>query len=273
MDKQFDYGKRVWGLEDARLSPTNWAALKLKYALKALRGVEGKVLDVGCGGGVFTRGIKHYRKDLDLWGIDISRKSIDFAKSVSKNVNFVLGSAYKLPFKDDTFDAAVSFDVLEHLDKPTLAIREAKRVLKPGGIFHLVTPVEASLFTFHGVLFKVFGYNLKEKQIGHINHFTYQGLVDQLKRNGFTPIENRYTAHFFIQFIDTLYNLVIAIFKLGKKDPSFSLEKHIKRGKRNWLRKAFASLYNLIVFISYMESKAFFWLPGYCVNVTLIKSN
>lgn len=273
MTEKFDYNRRIWGTEDARLSPTNWAALKLKYCLEALEGTHGKVLDVGCGGGVFTRGIKYYRKNLDLWGIDISQKSIEFAKGISENVNFVLGSAYKLPFKDNSFDAAVSFDVLEHLDKPTLAIREIKRVLKPRGIFHLVTPIEGSLFTVHGVLFKAFGYNLKEKQIGHVNHFTYKGLVDQLEKNGFTPIENKYTAHLFIQFIDILYSLVIDIFKLAEKDPSFSLEKHIKKGKRDWLRKAFTPFYNLIVFISYIESKAFFWLPGYCVNMTTIKSN
>ena len=271
MRKSYDYNRRVWGLTDARLVPTNWAALKLKYALAALKKVEGKVLDVGCGGGAFTRGIKYYRRDLDLWGIDISRKSIDFAKGVSENVNFVLGSAYKLPFKDDTFDAVVSFDVLEHLDKPALAIREVKRVLKPRGIFHLVTPIEASLFTLHGVLFKVFGYNLKEGQIGHVSHFTHKGLVDQLKKDGFTPIKNKYTVHPFIQFIDILYTLIIAIFKLEKSDPAFSLERHIKRGKRNWLMKTFAPFYDLIVFIGYIESKAFSWLPGYSVNMTLVK--
>lgn len=45
----------------------------------------------------------------------------------------LLASTYSLPFKDETFDRVCMFEVLEHLEKPTEALREIGRVLKHGG--------------------------------------------------------------------------------------------------------------------------------------------
>lgn len=52
----------------------------------------------------------------------------------------VLGVAERLPFKDDSFDAVMSMNVLEHVKDPFQAARELMRVLKPGGELMCVAP-------------------------------------------------------------------------------------------------------------------------------------
>ena len=82
------------------------------------------VLDVGCGNGYFT----YY---LSKWGTTIG---LDFSKSMlSQNPSsgyLAQGSAYDLPFSDDSFDMVLCSNLLHHLDEPRKAIAEMKRVSK-----------------------------------------------------------------------------------------------------------------------------------------------
>lgn len=55
----------------------------------------------------------------------------------TKNVEFVKGNIYKLPFENESFDAALMIRVLHHLLKPQKALFEAARVLKPEGVLIL----------------------------------------------------------------------------------------------------------------------------------------
>lgn len=82
----------------------------------------GMVLDCGCGS-------RTARYD-NLVQLEI----VDY-----DNVD-VLGVNQALPFKDETFHAVLSFDVLEHVDDPFLAAREIIRVLKPGGTLYVDVP-------------------------------------------------------------------------------------------------------------------------------------
>lgn len=58
--------------------------------------------------------------------------SVELEYSVFRNTD-VAGDAHHLPFRDNVFEAVVSFNTFEHLDNPQAAAREAFRVLKPGG--------------------------------------------------------------------------------------------------------------------------------------------
>ncbi len=81
----------------------------------------GAILDIGCGGEPFREICSH--TNLDYIGIDYDRAP------------HYLADAHALPFKDSSFDAAISFAVLEHLRNPFVALREIMRVLKPGAPF------------------------------------------------------------------------------------------------------------------------------------------
>lgn len=100
-----------------------------------------KVLDVGCGTGLFMKHI------LDVgctqcFGVDGHTNFADLAiKRGYKEVKQVEDlNVDKIPFHDDTFDVIVCKDVFEHLLNPTHTVSEIKRVLKPGGVFLLHVP-------------------------------------------------------------------------------------------------------------------------------------
>ena len=58
--------------------------------------------------------------------------------ALSKNVRFEVGSIYEIPFPDSSFDAAYAQSVLVHLREPLAALKEMRRVLKPGGVVGIV---------------------------------------------------------------------------------------------------------------------------------------
>jgi len=76
---------------------------------------------------------------LEVTGIDANPYMEDFAEKNARisgvPFHFVLGDVGKLPLPDDSFDAIVSTLVLCSVPNPNVALKEACRVLKPGGIF------------------------------------------------------------------------------------------------------------------------------------------
>jgi 2-polyprenyl-6-hydroxyphenyl methylase / 3-demethylubiquinone-9 3-methyltransferase len=106
-----------------------------------------RVLDIGCGGGLLTE--EFARAGYDVSGIDPSEQSIAVAQrhalaglapagngsAPAGRAAYAVAQGERLPFAEDTFDAAYCCDVLEHLDDYDLVIEEAARVLKPDGVF------------------------------------------------------------------------------------------------------------------------------------------
>jgi ubiquinone/menaquinone biosynthesis C-methylase UbiE len=105
--------------------------------LSALQVQDGmKILDVGCGGGIFCNRIKEYLPKTTVIGLDYDSAHIAWAKEKAASLNtgtqFIVGDATALPFEDNTFDVCFSHTVINFCE-PTLFISEQFRVLKPGG--------------------------------------------------------------------------------------------------------------------------------------------
>jgi 2-polyprenyl-6-hydroxyphenyl methylase/3-demethylubiquinone-9 3-methyltransferase len=110
------------------------------WILKLLRerGLQ-RVLDLGCGGGFLS----HYlsQSGLTVTGLDASLPSLEVAKErdPSERSVYLQGDARALPFPDQAFDSVCAMDFLEHVDEVSLVLREAARVLRPGGLFFFHT--------------------------------------------------------------------------------------------------------------------------------------
>ncbi|MDP1794216.1 MAG: class I SAM-dependent methyltransferase [Acidimicrobiales bacterium] len=92
------------------------------------------VLDVGCGPGTITVEIAERVAPGHAIGIDVAEDAITAALKLQSNVEFRVDDAYNLDAADESFDVVHAHQVLQHLTDPVAALREWKRVLKPGGI-------------------------------------------------------------------------------------------------------------------------------------------
>lgn len=136
----YDHGLKV------NLFQKIWHNRRFTEISRVIRPISGKVLDVGCHGGTFTQVVLKKIGSKDIYGVDISPSAIQYIKKKIPYGHFQVASAEDLPFKDDTFDAVVCLEVLEHVDNPVKAISEIRRVLKKGGYGVILVPSESKLF-------------------------------------------------------------------------------------------------------------------------------
>lgn len=134
-----------------------------------------KVLDVGCGTGIY---INFFKK------IGVTAIGIDPSPSAVKISKQILASATEIPFNDDTFDLVFSAHVIEHLTDMEVAemLKESRRVLKPKGKIFLLTPNGWSPGRF--ILGKEW-FN----DPAHINIHNPRKVKSALKRNQFKNIK------------------------------------------------------------------------------------
>lgn len=93
------------------------------------------VLDIGCGRGGGLSAYKKLYPSSNLFGCDINKKAIKFAKSQNPNIDFQVCSYDNLKYSKDFFDVVVSLESSHLYGQPHLLFDEVFRVLKPGGKF------------------------------------------------------------------------------------------------------------------------------------------
>jgi ubiquinone/menaquinone biosynthesis C-methylase UbiE len=140
-----------------------------------------KILELGCGNGDRT---KLFYEVCDVVGIDIVDK---LSKERKRNFDFLLADATKLPFRDNSFDAVVSFDVIEHILDDQKFVAEAFRVCKKKGYLVLGTPNRLRLSNrVRSLLGKkiTYPYCLGPNTV-HVREYTQEELLRLLKTIGF----------------------------------------------------------------------------------------
>ena len=103
------------------------------------------VLELGCGGGILTSSLED--GPWTLVGVDILRRPLLAAVPHVKRASLIQCDATRLPFRENSFDAVVSSDFLEHAADLGAVIAESARVLRPGGLF-LYETVNRTLQSF-----------------------------------------------------------------------------------------------------------------------------
>ena len=96
------------------------------------------VLDVGCGPGTITVDLAARVAPGEVVGVDTSEAVLEQARAAAAEagaaVTFRTGDATALPFPDASFDVVHAHQVLQHLSDPVAALREMRRVTRPGGV-------------------------------------------------------------------------------------------------------------------------------------------
>jgi ubiquinone/menaquinone biosynthesis C-methylase UbiE len=135
-------GKAVYmhGHHESVLSSHRWrtAENSAAYLLGHLRPGD-TLLDVGCGPGTITADLAAAVAPGRVTGVDASAAALAEARAFAaarelSEVEFAVADVYALDYADDSFDVVHAHQVLQHLTDPVRALREMRRVCRPGGI-------------------------------------------------------------------------------------------------------------------------------------------
>jgi ubiquinone/menaquinone biosynthesis C-methylase UbiE len=103
------------------------------YLLPLLRpGLD--LLDVGCGPGTITHDLAARVAPGRVRGIDVVEAPLAEARAAGTGPEFAIGDVYALDDPDDGYDVVHAHQVLQHLSDPVAALREMRRVTRPGGV-------------------------------------------------------------------------------------------------------------------------------------------
>ena len=149
---------------------------------------KGSLLDAGCGAGKLLKDLStSYDPAI---GVDISPTGVLLCKKRGLD-KLITGSVSELPFKDESFEAAISLDVIYHMQVPDdrVALKELQRVLTPGGILLLNLPAFDFLSGSH------------DRQVHTKRRYTTKVLKRKLLSSGFEIEELTYRNAFLFPVI------------------------------------------------------------------------
>ncbi|WP_129305716.1 class I SAM-dependent methyltransferase [Streptomyces sp. L2] len=112
-----------------------------------------RILDIGCGPGTITADLAELVPDGHVTGLDHAPGILDRARATAEergltNVDFTAGDVHALVYPDDTFCVVHAHQVLQHVGDPVRALREMRRVTRPGG-FVAVRDADYSAMTWY----------------------------------------------------------------------------------------------------------------------------
>ncbi len=130
-------GFKIFGLPHIGLR------LRARRVLNILPKRFEKMLDAGCGTGVYSFSLRNRGKE--IIGVDIDKQKINYVKDVNRfnNLKFEAGDLRKLKFKKEEFDLIICSDVIEHITEDKKAFSELGRVLKRGGLLKVTVPYDS----------------------------------------------------------------------------------------------------------------------------------
>ena len=106
-----------------------------------------RILDIGCGLGVYVRKFREFSDRVS--GIDIDAKRL--REGARTTPGLMLSASETLPFRDSAFDVVVLNEVIEHVRDDAATLAEALRVIRPGGHIVIFAPNRLYPFETHGI--------------------------------------------------------------------------------------------------------------------------
>ena len=141
---------------------------------RELTGPRPTVLEVGCSGGHFLRDLIAAMPEAEIIGADFTRGALEQLGRRLPTVPLLQFDLTRCPLPNSSVDAVVLLNVLEHIERDDLAVAQAHRVLRPGGVLVAEVPAGPGLYD---------GYN---SFLMHFRRYDMAGLVRLITVCGFT---------------------------------------------------------------------------------------
>jgi SAM-dependent methyltransferase len=154
-----------------------WKLQALLHRLEPFRKTN-RLLDVGCSAAFFLK-LARDRK-WDVQGVEVSDFGVKFTREELK-IPVFQGFLQDADYPDESFDAAFSSHVIEHVGDPVGLLQEMRRILRPGGALITVLPTQ-----FTSPSYRFFGKWTGEGPPRHVSYFTKRVFEDRLRQLGFS---------------------------------------------------------------------------------------
>ncbi len=271
------YKDNFWSINR---SPHKWFSnyVKLRLFKKWIKDVSHKKVFLDIGGGVGNWAF-HFLPDFkQVIVLDVSKKALQ--QIPEKNIVKKVGSATKLPFKNNSADYILLADVLEHIvpkDLPKV-MSEAQRVVTPQGRIVIFTSEYGYGITLliKRIFRKMKGRLMKsELTEGHLNRMTFQE-IKALVKNADLEIDDYYHySHIFQQSTDFLKDTAAHLIDKSS-GKSATREGQVIKDKLKRVDKpslAFRLVFGTLSLVSYLDILLFGkWLPGGTIFLSLKKA-
>jgi len=156
---------------------------------------SGLLLDLGCG--IADRVIDDTTERV---GVDIERRYLKVAKRKDPEIILIVADAQRLPFRNQTFDKILCYHLIEHVDSPSLVLKEMRKVLKPQGSVEIEVPNGYSPLEPINRFFA----RIKMRRQEHRRLFTRRSLERIVREHGF-EITGRFNWGIVGPILDMLY--------------------------------------------------------------------
>ncbi len=184
------------------------------------------ILDLPCGRGFYLNMLR-YASKARLVGADLDPDVLAKARANVghlPDIALVQASIYAIPFPDNTFDAVILSEVLEHIDDDVAGLKEAFRVVKPGGVVAITVPHANYPFWWDPInktLETLFNTHIQRGVFAgiwanHVRLYTREQLREAALAAGFIVAEERAFTHDCFPFIHNLvYGIGMPILERG----------------------------------------------------------
>lgn len=154
---------------------------RLRLIQQHVRLEGARILDVGCGLGLYVQRFRAFGDDVH--GVDVDAAKVGQASRTLPNIQ--VASAEQLPYAEGTFDLVLLHEVLEHLEDDLAAVCEAHRVLRPRGRLVVFAPNRLYPFETHGIYWR---------GEYHVGNYPLVNYMPSAVRARFCPHVRAYTA-------------------------------------------------------------------------------
>jgi SAM-dependent methyltransferase len=174
-----------------------------------------RILDAGCGSG---RNMIELARHGTVTGIEVSETSVCLARAREVG-EVVAGSILEMPFAADSFDLAVTLDVIEHLEDDLGALRELRRTVAPGGSLLVTVPAYPWLWSGH------------DEINHHYRRYTRSSLQRVAEQAGWEQVRTTY----FNSLLLPAAIILRVLDRLSSKTTESSLDLWVPPAPMNWL--------------------------------------